>query len=197
VDQDLRDLFDRELEDEPVPPPGDLARTAMASGTRLRRRRSLLAGGAAVAVAVLATIVGLNVAAPADQPIPPVAAAAALPQAGRTQPCTLPAQGPTKVVAIFLREDITEAQRSAVYTELTSDPLVRSVRFESREQAFQKFKELWKDDPDFIKSVGAEQLPESFRLTLADPAESVAVVTRYTGQTGISEIVPGECGAHK
>jgi hypothetical protein len=57
VDQNLRVLFERALGDEPVPSPGDLAQEAMVQGTRLRRRRSLLAGGAAAGVvAVFATM---------------------------------------------------------------------------------------------------------------------------------------------
>jgi hypothetical protein len=49
-------LFERALDDEPVPPPGDLAQEAMAERARLRRRRGLLAGGSAAGV--LAVLVG-------------------------------------------------------------------------------------------------------------------------------------------
>jgi hypothetical protein len=65
VDQTLRVLFERALDDEPVPPPGDLAQEAMAHGARLRRRRGLLVGGSAAGVlALLATVVALNMTAP-------------------------------------------------------------------------------------------------------------------------------------
>jgi cell division transport system permease protein len=192
MDQDLRELFERALDDEPVPPPGDLARTAMVSGARLRRRRNLLAGGgAAAAVAVLAIIVGLNLAAPSDT-IPPVAAGAALPTA-TTRVCTLRVNEDTKDYSIFLNPDITDAQREAVYTALKADPIVGTVTFESREQAFQRFKVLWKDNPDFFRSVTPAQLPESFRVTLLEPADYPTVLARLHGRAGIGDIVRGGC----
>ncbi|MEH1166164.1 hypothetical protein V6V47_12335 [Micromonospora sp. CPCC 205539] len=55
MDQNLHLLFDRALADEPVPPPGDLAARAMATGAGLRRRRhGLLAAGAAGVATILA-----------------------------------------------------------------------------------------------------------------------------------------------
>jgi cell division transport system permease protein len=192
VEQDLRELFERALDDEPVPPPGDPAQTAMVRGTRLRQRRNLLAGGgAATVVAVLATIVGLNLAAPADETIPPVAAGVAQPTARPT--CTLPVGGATKAASIFLSPDITDAQRQAIYTTLKAEPGVRSVAFESSELAYQRFKILWKDSPDFVKSVDPAQLPESFRLTLRGAGDYAPLVVRLKGRPGINEIVRGVC----
>jgi cell division transport system permease protein len=192
VEQDLRQLFERALDDEPVPPPGDPAQTAMTRGTRLRRRRRLLTGGgAAAAVAVLATIVGLNVAAPADEAIPTAAAAAAMPTARPT--CTLPVGHAADTASIFLSPDVTDAQRQVIGTTLNSDPGVRTVAFESREQAYQRFKDLWKDSPDFVKSVGPAQLPQSFRVTLGGAGDYAPLAARLKGQPGIQDIVRGVC----
>ena len=39
------------------------------------------------------------------------------------------------------------------------------IGFETREQAWQHFKEAFKDKPDLITSAAADAMPESFRLT--------------------------------
>src|SRR3954464_12243576 len=48
-------------------------------------------------------------------------------------------------VSIFLRTDVTDAQRTAINQAIDGSPLVASKTYETREQAFAKFKELWKD----------------------------------------------------
>jgi cell division transport system permease protein len=188
VDQNVHDLFERALAAEPVPPPGDLAQEAMAHGTRLRRRRRLAGGGAAACVlAVVATIVALNLAAPGDEHLPVVAAGAPV-----QSTCSAPPR-PANEVAIFLRDDITGPQRSDLNDALRADPLVLSVQFESREQAYEKFKVLWRDSPDFAKSVQPAQLPESFRVTLKAASSYPAFLPGIEHMAGIQDIAGGAC----
>jgi len=74
-------------------------------------------------------------------------------------------------VSIFLREDVSEAQRTAINQAIDTDSLVASKTYETRAEAFEKFKVLWRDSPDFVKSVGPDSLPESFRVKLKDPEQ--------------------------
>lgn len=92
-------------------------------------------------------------------------------------------------VSIFLREDVTDAQRTAINQAIDSNPLVESKTYETREQAFEKFKVLWRDSPDFIKSVGPDSLPESFRVKLKDPEQYAVFAKQMEGQQGIQDIV--------
>jgi cell division transport system permease protein len=92
-------------------------------------------------------------------------------------------------VSIFLREDVTDAQRSAIGQAIDQSPLVASKSYESREQAFEKFKVLWRDSPDFIKSVGPESLPASYRVKLKNPEEYKTFATQVEGLPGIQDIV--------
>jgi cell division transport system permease protein len=92
-------------------------------------------------------------------------------------------------VSIFLREDVTDAQRTAINQAIDSNPLVDSKTYETREQAFEKFKVLWRDSPDFIKSVGPDSLPESFRVKLKDPEQYAVFAKQMEGQQGIQDIV--------
>ena len=190
--QNLRGLFDRALDDEPVPPPGDPVHQAMTAGRRIRRRRTLLAGGS-VATAVLAAVVAANLAlAPDGPPPPPVSANAAL-MAQANPGCTVPVTDRATDVAVFLRDDITLEQVGELRDDLWSDPAARDVRFESREQAFQTFKKLWSDSPDFVAAVDPADLPQSFRLRLADPGRYPRFVQAFHDHPGVQDIVGGSC----
>src|SRR5688572_12833240 len=50
-------------------------------------------------------------------------------------------------VSIFLTADVTEEQRNALSAELEADPLVQKVEYESREQAYENFRELYRGSP--------------------------------------------------
>ena len=92
-------------------------------------------------------------------------------------------------VSIFLREDVTEAQRTAISQAIDADPLVLKKTYETRAQAFEKFKVLWRDSPDFVKSVGPDSLPESFRVKLKDPEQYQVFAENIKGLPGIQDIV--------
>jgi len=92
-------------------------------------------------------------------------------------------------VSIFLRTDVTDAQRTSINQLLDTNPLVASKTYETRAQAFEKFKILWRDSPDFIKSVGPDSLPESFRVKLKDPEQYKTFASQIQGQQGIQDIV--------
>jgi len=183
VDQNLRALFERALDDEPVPPPGELARTAMADGARLRRRRRLLGGAAAGLSLAIAAGAALQLSAP------PPAVVVAAPGAG----CSAAADGRATSVSIFLRTDVTEAQRAALDAMLGSDERVRTYHFESQEQAFEKFKVLWRDDPQTTAAVAADSLPESFRVRLARPEQYASFRAALDRLGGIEDIIGTTC----
>ena len=92
-------------------------------------------------------------------------------------------------VSIFLRTDVTEAQRSAIDQAIDSDPLVKDKTYETKEQALERFKTLWADNPDFVKSVGENSLPESFRVKLKDPEQYKTFAERMKGMQGIEDII--------
>jgi len=191
VPQNLHDLFERALDDEPVPPPGDPVRQAMAHGRRIRRRRGLLVGGSAAA-AVLAATVALNVIlAPAEPP--PVSTIAAAMMAPADPACTWPVRDDATDVSIFLRDDVTVAQLAELRDALWTDPAVRVVRFEDRSQAYQRFKVLWAESPDFVAAVSAASLPQSFRLELAEPSGYRRFAARFQHRAGVADVIGRAC----
>ncbi|MEH1130452.1 permease-like cell division protein FtsX [Micromonospora sp. CPCC 206061] len=184
----LRTLFDRALDDEPPQPPGELAREAMASGKRLRGRRRLLAGGGAAGFAtVLVAVIAVGAArTPAPEPADAVA------MAMRPAACTETARKLVEAV-LFLRADVTDRQRADLDELLRSDARVLQVRYESRQAAYAKFKEMYRDAPDLVASVKPEHLPESFRVKLARPSGYATFVKDVEGRPGVETAVVGEC----
>jgi cell division transport system permease protein len=93
-------------------------------------------------------------------------------------------------VSIFLKDDITPEQRNALESQLSSDPLVKQpVIHETKDQAYKKFQQMFKDAPDLVAATKPDALPESYRVQLKDPKQYNQVALEYTGKDGIEEIV--------
>jgi cell division transport system permease protein len=92
-------------------------------------------------------------------------------------------------VSIFLRDDVTDAQKSTIDQAIANNPLTESRQYESKADAFKKFQVIWRDSPDFIKSVTPDSLPESYRVKLKDPEQYGAFADQMRGMQGIQDIV--------
>ena len=82
-------------------------------------------------------------------------------------------------VSIFLKNGITDAQRAAVGSALQTDPLVAKVYYEDKAQAFARFQQEFRDEPDLAKNTLPGSLPESYRVKLRDPHQVGALVAAY------------------
>jgi hypothetical protein len=191
MNQNLRLLFDRALADEPEPP-GDLAGQAMATGTSLRRRRHRLVAAGVAGVATIVALGLVNVATPPEQSAPPATVPAGFAML-MNPACESPARASATDVSIFLTADITDQQRGAVNRMLEADPAVRTVVYESREQAYVKFKKMYEDAPGLVSAVKASQLPESFRIKLTGRSQYKNLTARVGHMPGVEEIVGSEC----
>jgi cell division transport system permease protein len=92
-------------------------------------------------------------------------------------------------VSIFLKNDVTEAQRTQLQGDLRADSLVQNVIYESREVAWQRFKTQFRDAPDLVNATKPDSLPESFRVKLKDAEQFQKINDKYKGKAGINEIV--------
>jgi hypothetical protein len=194
MDQDLRDVFGKAVADEPVPL-GDITRDAMATGTRIRRRRRLLAGSAA-AIALVAVLGAVNLvprtaSAPAEPAAPP---AMMLPLSRmQSEGCHVSDGGEAAELVMFLKIDITDAERAELERRLSEEASLESLAYETRENAYERFTSLWADSPDLVDGVTPEQLPESFRLRLTDDRLWGDLVRRYGTSPGVDEILGQVC----
>jgi cell division transport system permease protein len=92
-------------------------------------------------------------------------------------------------VTIFLKNEATQPQKDAIGAALNSDSLVEKSAFETRDQAYSRFSEIFKDAPDLVSSTKVEALPESYRVKLKDPGRFDEVDAKYKTMEGVDEIV--------
>ncbi|MBO0871155.1 MAG: ABC transporter permease [Micromonosporaceae bacterium] len=93
-------------------------------------------------------------------------------------------------VSIFLANDITDDQRSAIDSALKQDPLVKQpVIHETKDEAWQKFQKDFKDAPDLVAATKPDALPESYRVKLKNPNQYQQIHDKYNGMAGITDIV--------
>ncbi|GAA0464424.1 hypothetical protein Aca07nite_26260 [Actinoplanes capillaceus] len=78
----------------------------------------------------------------------------------------------TASFSVFLNDDATEQQKADVRARLEKQPGITEITFEDKAAAYQKFKKLWADDPEFVDQVSEDSLPESFRMRTKDAATS-------------------------
>lgn len=92
-------------------------------------------------------------------------------------------------VSIFLKNEITDDQRSSLKTDLAGDNLVQNVQYVSRTEAYEQFKTQFRDAPDLVAATKPDSLPESFRVKLKNPKQFQEISDRYKNRDGVSEIV--------
>jgi cell division transport system permease protein len=92
-------------------------------------------------------------------------------------------------VAVYLRGDITQAQRDTLGTTLTADPRVEAVSYVSKQEAYEKFKNEFKDQADLVNSIsGPNVLPESYQVKLKDPKQYENVASKYGQAPGVDQV---------
>jgi cell division transport system permease protein len=92
-------------------------------------------------------------------------------------------------VSIFLADTVTEEQRAAVETQLKASPEVKSYIYESKDEAYKRFKEQFSQQPDLVNNVGPDALPESFRVELVNPERYSVIASEFpNGQNGVDQV---------
>jgi len=84
---------------------------------------------------------------------------------------------------------VTDTQRQQIQSDLQSLPQVEKVFYESKQQAYELFKEQFKESA-IVDNVTADSLPESFRVKLKNPETDYAIVaSQFEGRPGIERVV--------
>ncbi|MDX1621474.1 MAG: permease-like cell division protein FtsX [Nitriliruptorales bacterium] len=97
-------------------------------------------------------------------------------------------------VSIFLCDGgtcpaISPEQQEELRQALEDEPIVKEVFYESKQQAYENFREQFADQPDLVESVTPDALPASFRVKLQDPERVDVIQSRFEAWPGVEEIV--------
>ncbi len=95
--------------------------------------------------------------------------------------------GPDSVTPSCSGGAVTEQQRDEIEDILRALPQVDTVFYESKEEAYERFKEQFKDSA-IADNVTADALPESFRVKLTDPTKYDVVATAVEGKPGVEQV---------
>ncbi|HSK24491.1 MAG TPA: permease-like cell division protein FtsX [Egicoccus sp.] len=97
-------------------------------------------------------------------------------------------------VSIFLCDgrtcpEITPEQQEQLRQDLEDQPVVAEVFFESKADAYARFRELFRDQPNLVDSVDPDVLPASFRVRLENPQLFNVIAEQFEAYPGVEEIV--------
>ena len=81
----------------------------------------------------------------------------------------------------------TDAQREQIQATLEANPEVAAVEYESKEAAFAEFQEVFRDSP-VVASRTAEDMQDSFRISLVNPENYAGVVSEARGLQGVQNV---------
>src|SRR4051812_5930221 len=84
---------------------------------------------------------------------------------------------------------VTDAQRRLIGQQVASLPEVKTLYYESEQEALAHFKEQFKDSPSLIAAAEQNGLPDSYRVKLKDPKRSDIVISALTGTPGVQQVV--------
>ena len=93
-------------------------------------------------------------------------------------------------VTIFLKtQDTTPDQKTAIEADLKVDELVQTYDFETKEEAYARFKEIYAAVPELIAQTKPESLPESYRVKLKNPDTFDQFSNKYRTMAGVDTII--------
>src|SRR5438552_9695300 len=92
-------------------------------------------------------------------------------------------------VSVFLRDDISTSQQQNLNQILSTMPQVATVHYESKDEAYQRFKQIFSNQQALVQNISPDSLPASFRVKLKDPSQFEVVAVQLQGQPGIDKIV--------
>ncbi|SEF94958.1 cell division protein FtsX [Thermomonospora echinospora] len=87
------------------------------------------------------------------------------------------------------KTDVTEQQKQEIQNDLKGLSVVKEVKYESKEEAFERFKESFSNSPGFVNSTKVGDIPDSFRVRLKDPEKFEEVTKLLANRAGVDQVV--------
>jgi cell division transport system permease protein len=92
-------------------------------------------------------------------------------------------------VSIFLADGVTDQQRSAIETQLKDSAEVKSYVYESKAEAYDRFKQQFSQQPELVQNTPQDALPESFRVELVNPERYQVIASEFpNGKDGVDQV---------
>jgi len=95
-------------------------------------------------------------------------------------------------IRVFLKDDVTTEERESLERFIRKMTEVKSVRYISKEQALEDFKNMYKDQADMLKQIEGNPLPAEFKIRMLDPKYNHIVAQRLQSRPEISKDSSGK-----
>lgn len=97
-------------------------------------------------------------------------------------------------VSIYLCDDrvcpaITSEQQEQLREDLEAQEVVAEVFYESKQDAYERFTEMFADQESLIEAIDQDTLPASFRVRLENPNLFNVIADQFSTYPGVEEIV--------
>ena len=84
-------------------------------------------------------------------------------------------------------QDATEEQKTQIHDAIINNPEVKDVWYESKEEAFTQFQEVFKDSP-ISASLTVDEMQDSYRVKLVDPQQYAGLKSQLQTMRGVQKI---------
>jgi cell division transport system permease protein len=92
-------------------------------------------------------------------------------------------------VSIYLTDDINAQQKEAVTSQLEASPEVASYQFLSKTEAYERFKRLFRGNPQLVAQATPEDLPATYLVRMKDPERYTVLAQQFpSGKGGIDQV---------
>lgn len=95
-------------------------------------------------------------------------------------------------IRVFLKEDVTAEEVASMQTFVQKMDEVKSVKYISKEDAMEEYKEMFKDQEEMLREIEGNPLPASFRVRMTDPKYNNTVAKRLETRTEVSQDAAGK-----
>lgn len=95
-------------------------------------------------------------------------------------------------VTVYLEDSAGTEEIEALQSEIVGWTEVKDSQFVSKDEALQRLRKDFEDNPDFLEVLSGNPLPASFEITLKDPKTAESVAGRFEGREIVNDISYGK-----
>jgi len=91
-------------------------------------------------------------------------------------------------VSIYLKDNITAPQRDTLTAQLQSSPEIADYEYLTKEQAYERFKRLFRGNPNLVAQASPDDLPATYLVRLKNPERYTVLNQQFTGLPGVDQV---------
>lgn len=91
-------------------------------------------------------------------------------------------------VSIYLKDNISSPQRDTLRSQLDQSPEVADYQFLTKEQAYERFKQLFRGNPNLVAQAQPDDLPATYLVRLKNPERYTVINQQFTGMPGVEQV---------